>query len=61
MPLAMAQVDAVLDALAAASPDGGVPVVGRRRAARGVLVPGYRSLELRVRAADRSGISAVAA
>lgn len=45
MPLAMAQVDAVLDALAAAS-DRRVPVVGRRRAARGVLVPAYRSLEL---------------
>lgn len=48
MPLAMAQVDAVLDALAAASDDGRVPVVGRRRAARGVLVPAYRSLELRL-------------
>jgi cytochrome P450 len=46
MPLAMAQVDAVLDALAAAATDGRVPVVGRRRAARGVLVPAYRSLEL---------------
>ncbi|WP_020013638.1 cytochrome P450 [Promicromonospora sukumoe] len=46
MPLAMAQVDAVLDALAAAASDGRVPVVGRRRAARGVLVPAYRSLEL---------------
>ncbi|MFE7505309.1 cytochrome P450 [Promicromonospora sp. NPDC057488] len=46
MPLAMAQVDAVLDALAAATTDGRVPVVGRRRAARGVLVPAYRSLEL---------------
>ena len=49
MPLAIAQVDAVLDALAAASADGRVPVVGRRRAARGVLVPAYRSLELRLR------------
>ncbi|MFJ3406276.1 cytochrome P450 [Promicromonospora sp. NPDC090134] len=48
MPLAIAQVDAVLDALAAASTDGRVPVVGRRRAARGVLVPAYRSLELRL-------------
>ncbi|WP_285107111.1 cytochrome P450 [Promicromonospora sp. MEB111] len=48
MPLAIAQVDAVLDALAAASADGRVPVVGRRRAARGVLVPAYRSLELRL-------------
>jgi cytochrome P450 len=48
MPLAMAQVDAVLDALAAAATDGRVPVVGRRRAARGVLVPAYRSLELRL-------------
>ena len=46
MPLAMAQVDAVLDALAAAASDGRVPVVGRRRVARGVLVPAYRSLEL---------------
>jgi cytochrome P450 len=46
MPLAMAQVDAVLDALAAAADDGRVPVVGRRRAARGVLVPAYRALEL---------------
>ncbi|MFI2490480.1 cytochrome P450 [Promicromonospora kroppenstedtii] len=46
MPLAMAQVDAVLDALAVAASDGRVPVVGRRRAARGVLVPAYRSLEL---------------
>lgn len=49
MPLAMAQVDAVLDALAAAATDGRVPVVGRRRAARGVLVPAYRSLELSLR------------
>lgn len=48
MPLAMAQVDAVLDALAAAA-DGRVPVVGRRRAARGVLVPAYRSLEVSLR------------
>ncbi|MFI2366777.1 cytochrome P450 [Promicromonospora sp. NPDC019610] len=48
MPLAIAQVDAVLDALAAASADGRVPVVGRRSAARGVLVPAYRSLELRL-------------
>ncbi|MEV0894893.1 cytochrome P450 [Promicromonospora sp. NPDC050262] len=48
MPLAIAQVDAVLDALAAASAGGRVPVVGRRRAARGVLVPAYRSLELRL-------------
>ncbi|GAB2485998.1 cytochrome P450 [Promicromonospora xylanilytica] len=48
MPLAMAQVDAVLDALAAASDDVRTPVVGRRRAARGVLVPAYRSLELRL-------------
>lgn len=48
MPLAIAQVDAVLDALAAVSADGRVPVVGRRRAARGVLVPAYRSLELRL-------------
>ncbi|MFD7023340.1 cytochrome P450 [Promicromonospora sukumoe] len=46
MPLAMAQVDVVLDALAAAATDGRVPVVGRRQAARGVLVPAYRSLEL---------------
>jgi cytochrome P450 len=61
MPLAMAQVDVVLDALAAASTDGRVPVVGRRRAARGVLVPAYRSLELSLRApgADpRPGASA---
>ncbi|MFI9489932.1 cytochrome P450 [Promicromonospora sp. NPDC052451] len=48
MPLATAQVDAVLDALAAAATDGRVPVVGRRRAERGVLVPAYRSLELRL-------------
>ncbi|MFD7311797.1 cytochrome P450 [Promicromonospora sp. NPDC059942] len=48
MPLAIAQVDAVLDALTAASADRRVPVVGRRRAARGVLVPAYRSLELRL-------------
>ncbi|MFI6424163.1 cytochrome P450 [Promicromonospora sp. NPDC050880] len=48
MPLATAQVDAVLDALAAAATDGLVPVVGRRRAERGVLVPAYRSLELRL-------------
>jgi cytochrome P450 len=48
MPLAMAQVDVVLDALAAAATDDRVPVVGRRRAARGVLVPAYRSLELRL-------------
>lgn len=48
MPLAIAQVDAVLDALAAASAEGRVPLVGRRRAARGVLVPAYRSLELRL-------------
>lgn len=49
MPLAMAQVDAVLDALAAAATACRVPVVGRRRAARGVLVPAYRSLELSLR------------
>jgi cytochrome P450 len=49
MPLAMAQVDAVLDALAAAASGGRVPVVGRRRAARGVLVPSYRSLALSLR------------
>jgi cytochrome P450 len=54
MPLATAQVDAVLDALAAASSDGRVPVVGRRRAARGVLVPAYRSLELTVLSAGRA-------
>ncbi|MFC4632249.1 cytochrome P450 [Promicromonospora alba] len=53
MPLAMAQVDAVLDALAAAvAADGRVPVVGRRRAARGVLVPAYSSLEIGLRGAD---------
>ncbi|WP_369375441.1 cytochrome P450 [Promicromonospora sp. Populi] len=51
MPLALAQVDAVLDALSAAATDGRVPVVGRRRAARGVLVPAYRSLELTLEAA----------
>lgn len=60
MPLAIAQVDAVLDALAAAS-DGRVPVVGRRRAARGVLVPAYRSLELSVRANGQAGSAEVAA
>ena len=49
MPLAIAQVDAVLDALAAAATGGRVPVVGRRRAARGVLVPAYRSLEVTLR------------
>src|SRR5690606_3691279 len=48
MPLATAQVDAVLDALAAASADGLVPVVGRRGVERGVLVPAYRSLEVRL-------------
>lgn len=53
MPLAMAQVDAVLDALAAASPEGRPSVVGRRRAARGVLVPAYRSLELSLREVGR--------
>ena len=53
MPLAMAQVDAVLDALVAASPEGRPPVVGRRRAARGVLVPAYRSLELSLREVGR--------
>jgi cytochrome P450 len=57
MPLAMAQVDAVVDALAAAATDGRVPVVGRRRAARGVLVPAYRSLEVSVRAAGRAQAS----
>ena len=51
MPLAMAQVDAVLDALAAAATDGRVPVVGRRSAARAVLVPAYRSLEIGLRGA----------
>ena len=60
MPLAIAQVDAVLDALAAAS-DGGVPVVGRRRAAHGVLVPAYRSLELSVRAVGGAGFPGAAA
>jgi len=49
MPLAVAQVDAVLDALAAAAAGSRVPVVGRRRAARGVLVPAYRSLEVSLR------------
>lgn len=57
MPLATAQVDAVLDALAAASTDGRIPVVGRRRAERGVLVPAYRSLELRL-GPDRAGEAA---
>jgi cytochrome P450 len=61
MPLAIAQVDAVLDALAAASSDGRVPVVGRRRAAHGVLVPAYRSLELSMRAVGQAGVPEVAA
>ncbi|MBA8809813.1 cytochrome P450 [Promicromonospora sukumoe] len=55
MPLAMAQVDVVLDALAAAATDGRVPVVGRRQAARGVLVPAYRSLELSLGTAVETG------
>lgn len=46
MPLALAQVEVVLDALAPLAAAGRVPRVGRRRVARGVLVPGYRSLEL---------------
>ncbi|MCF4121814.1 cytochrome P450 [Antribacter sp. KLBMP9083] len=46
MPLALAQVDVVLDALAPLAAAGRVPRVGRRRVARGVLVPAYRSLEL---------------
>ncbi|WP_318842832.1 cytochrome P450 [Myceligenerans pegani] len=46
MPLAMAQVEAVLDALTPLAATGRRVVVGRRRPARGVLVPGYRGLEL---------------
>ncbi|GAB3174695.1 cytochrome P450 [Myceligenerans halotolerans] len=46
MPLAMAQVEAVLDALAPLTETGRHVVVGRRRPARGVLVPAYRGLEL---------------
>ncbi|GAA1874730.1 cytochrome P450 [Myceligenerans crystallogenes] len=46
MPLAMAQVNAVLDALAPVAAAGGTPVVGRRRVARGVLVPAYRELAI---------------
>lgn len=53
MPLALAQVDGVLDALAAGAADGRLPVVGRRRAARGVLVPAYRSLELSLSVAEQ--------
>ncbi|MDR7384289.1 cytochrome P450 [Promicromonospora iranensis] len=60
MPLAMAQVDAVLDALAAAASDGRVPVVGGRRAARGVLVPAYRSLELRLGDPGRAPVRSAA-
>ncbi|WP_246012180.1 cytochrome P450 [Myceligenerans xiligouense] len=46
MPLAMAQVDAVLDTLAPLATGGRRVVVGRRRPARRVLVPAYRGLEL---------------
>lgn len=60
MPLAMAQVDVVLDALAAAATDGRVPVVGRRRAAQGVLVPAYRSLELSLETAVETGAEEIA-
>ncbi|MGW2094112.1 cytochrome P450 [Promicromonospora sukumoe] len=60
MPLAMAQVDVVLDALAAAATDGRVPVVGRRRAARSVLVPAYRSLELSLATAVETGAEEIA-
>lgn len=45
MPLAMAQVDEVLDTLSAL---GRQVLVGRRRPARGVLVPAYQELELRL-------------
>ncbi|WP_307815994.1 cytochrome P450 [Myceligenerans indicum] len=44
MPLAMAQVEAVLDALAPLAATGRRMVVGRRRPAHGVLVPAYRRL-----------------
>ena len=44
MPLALAQVDAAVDALAPVAAAGARLEVRRRRAARGVLIPAYRSL-----------------
>ncbi len=44
MPLALAQVDAVLDALVPVAEAGATVRVVRRRVARGVLIPAYRSL-----------------
>jgi len=46
MPLATAQVDAALDALAPVAAAGASLRVVRRKVARGVLVPAYRSLVL---------------
>ncbi|WP_125777464.1 cytochrome P450 [Antribacter gilvus] len=46
MPLAMAHVDAVLDALAPLAAQGLLPRVVGRRAARGVLVPAYDRLDV---------------
>ncbi|MBO0607498.1 cytochrome P450 [Myceligenerans salitolerans] len=54
MPLAMAQVEAVLDALASLAAHGRQLVVGRRRPARGVLVPAYQELVLAAPTPDRS-------
>ncbi|WP_265522222.1 cytochrome P450 [Oerskovia flava] len=51
MPLAMAQVDAVLDALAPVARAGRALEVTDRAVARGVLIPAYRSLELAAGAA----------
>jgi cytochrome P450 len=44
MPLALAQVDTVLDALRPVVQDGRTLRVADRRVARGVLIPAYRSL-----------------
>ncbi len=51
MPLALAQVDAVLDALRPVAAAGRSLEVTDRAVARGVLIPAYRSLVVRAREA----------
>ena len=52
-PLALAQIRCVLDAVLLGAEHGGLRIV-RRRIARGVLIPGYRSLVLRTAAESRA-------
>jgi len=55
MPLALAQVDAVLDALAPVAAAGASLRVVERRVARGVLIPAYRKLVVAVSPAGSAG------